>query len=103
MEQKRSRKGVFMPRRFSKEFKLQAVQRAVEEDRPLTEVARELGIAVSLLSKWKSDYLAAPQPGPLPKETPEQLIRRLRRENETLRQERDFLKKAVGFFSREPE
>ena len=92
-----------MARRYSKEFKLQAVQRVVEEDRSLAEVARELGVSATLLGKWKADYLAAPQPGPLPKETPEQQIRRLRRENETLRQERDFLKKAVGFFSRDPE
>ncbi len=92
-----------MARRFSKEFKLQAVQRVIEEDRPVAEVAREVGVAATLLHKWKADYLAAPQPGPLPNETPEQLIRRLRRENETLRQERDFLKKAVGFFSRDPE
>lgn len=90
-------------RRFTKEFKLQAVQRVIEEDRPLTEVARELGIGVALLSVWKSDYLAAPQPGPLPKETADQELRRLRRDNERLRQERDFLKKAVGFFSQNPE
>jgi transposase len=90
-------------RRFTKEFKLQAVQRVVEEDRPLSEVARDLGIGVALLSHWKAEYLAVPQPGPLPKETAEQELRRLRRDNERLRQERDFLKKAVGFFSQNPE
>lgn len=92
-----------MGRKFSKEFKLQAVQRVVEEDLTVAEVAREVGVSATLLHKWKSDYLAAPQPGPLPKETTEQLVKRLRRENETLRMERDFLKKAVGFFSRDPE
>lgn len=92
-----------MNRRFSKEFKLQAVQRVIEEDRPLSEVARELGISPSQLHHWKADYLASPQPGPLPKETPEQELRRLRRDNERLRQERDFLKKAVGFFSQDQE
>ena len=90
-------------RRFTKEFKLHAVQRVIEEDQPLTDVARELGIGVGLLSNWKSEYLAGPQPGPLPKESAEQELRRLRRDNERLRQERDFLKKAVGFFSQNPE
>jgi transposase len=92
-----------MKRRFSREFKLQAVQRVIEEDRPLSEVAGELGIVPSLLSSWKAAYLAAPEPGKLPKETQDQEVHRLRRENERLRQERDFLKKAVGFFSQNPE
>jgi transposase len=92
-------------RRFTREFKQQAVQRVLEEDRPVTEIARELGVAAPLLHKWKQDYLAVPQPEGTPalKETPEQQIRRLRHENERLRQERDFLKKAVGFFSQERE
>jgi transposase len=90
-------------RKFSREFKLQAVQRVIEEDRPLSEVARELGIAAGLLTSLKADYLAAPAPGPLPRETPEQELKRLRRDNERLRQERDFLKKAVGFFAQNPE
>lgn len=92
-----------MARRFSKEFKLRAVQRVVEEDRSVAEVARELGISVTLLYRWKADYLAVPGEGPLPKETADQEVKRLRRENERLRQERDFLKKAVGFFSQNPE
>ena len=93
-----------MRRRFSKEFKQQAVQRVIEEDRSVAEVARELGVADGLLHRWKTEYLAtAETTGPLPKETPDQLIRRLRRENERLRLERDFLKKAVGFFSQSPE
>ena len=92
-----------MRKRYSREFKLQAVQRVIDEDRPIAEVARELGVSGQLLHKWKMDYLAVPQPPALPKETTDQKIRRLQRENERLRQERDFLKKAVGFFSRDPE
>lgn len=93
-----------MRKRYTKQFKLQAVQMALEEERPVTEVARELGVPVNLLYRWKADYLATPDPqGPAAKESPDQEIRRLRRENERLRQERDFLKKAVGFFSQNPE
>jgi transposase len=92
-----------MARRFSREFKVQAVQRVIEEDRSVSEVARDLGIAPTLLHKWRADYLAVPEAAKPAKETQEQEMRRLRRENERLRQERDFLKKAVGFFSQNPE
>ena len=92
-----------MRRKHTKEFRLQAVQRAIEGERPLAEIARELGINPNLLSRWKAEYLAAPEPGPLPKESHEQEVQRLRREVERLRQERDFLKKAVGFFAQNPE
>ena len=92
-------------RRHSPDFKLQAVQRLLADDRPLTQVAKELGISPSLLHQWKEAYLASPEPvlGADRKESSEQTISRLTREVEKLRQERDFLKKAVGFFSQNPE
>lgn len=92
-------------RKYSREFKEQAVRRIIEEDRPVVEVARELGVAPGLLHHWRADYLAVPRSegAPAPKESAEEQIKRLRRENERLRQERDFLKKAVGFFSQNPE
>lgn len=92
-------------RKYSREFKEQAVRRVIEEDVSVAEVARELGVKPNLLHHWKADYLSVPRSegAPAPKETPEELIKRLRRENERLRQERDFLKKAVGFFSQNPE
>jgi transposase len=92
-----------MARRYSREFKQQAVQRALETDAPMAEVAREIGVSPQLLYHWKTEYLRTVPEGPMPRETPEQQIRRLRAENERLRQERDFLKKAVGFFSQNPE
>ena len=90
-------------RKFSREFRLEAVRRVVEEDRPLSEVARELGLSPGLLSHWKADYLISEKPQLLPHETPEQEVRRLRHELERVRQERDFLKKAAAFFARQPE
>lgn len=88
---------------FTREFKLQAVQRVLEGDRPAAEIARELGIRAKRLYRWKADYLAQAEPDELPRETPDQEIKRLRRELERVRQERDFLKKAVGFFAQHPE
>lgn len=92
-------------RKYTEEFKEQAVRRVIEEDLPVPEVAREIGVSSHLLYNWKAAYLSGPRSegAPAPKETPEELIKRLRRENERLRQERDFLKKAVGFFSQNPE
>lgn len=88
---------------FTQEFKLQAVQRALEGDRAVAEIARELGIKPNRLYQWKAEYLAKAEPDVLPREAPDQEIRRLRRELERVRQERDFLKKAVGFFAQNPE
>lgn len=90
-------------RQFSREFKLQAVQLVLEGDRPAAEIARELGIPAGRLYQWKAEYLAQAVPDTLPRETPDQEIKRLRRELERVRQERDFLKKAVGFFAQNPE
>ncbi|MFQ5545465.1 MAG: transposase, partial [Acidiferrobacterales bacterium] len=46
-----------MPRkpyqRYTKEFKLEAVRLADESDKPMTEVARELGVRVNQIYKWK--------------------------------------------------
>lgn len=90
-------------KRYAREFKLRAVQRALEEERPMAEIARELGIKPARLYRWKAEYLASAEPDTLPRETPEEEIRRLRRELERVRQERDFLKIAVGFFAQNPE
>jgi transposase len=90
-------------RKFSREFRLEAVRRVIQDDRGLSEVARELGISPSLLSHWKADFLMTEEPQKLPHETPEQEVRRLRHELERVRQERDFLKKAAAFFARQSE
>jgi len=88
-------------RKFTKEFRLQAIGQALEEQKPLSEVARELGISPALLSKWKTEYLAGSPQGTAPEVPPESELKRLRAEVARLRQERDFLKKAVGFFAQE--
>lgn len=88
-------------RQFSKQFKLEAMARLMEDDeKPLRAVAHELGVRPALLSKWKTEYLAegakVPESAKLPRDTE---VTQLRQEVARLRQERDFLKKAVGFFA----
>lgn len=91
------------PRTFTPEFKAAAVQRAREEiaaGGTQSSVARALGLNPSVLSKWMQDAEAA-GPRAATGETPEQELRRLRREVETLRMERDFAKKAAAYFARD--
>jgi len=95
-------------RKFTPEFKLEAVRLAAAGDKPLAQVARELGILPNLLRNWRRQVEGrAGQPpaalfpghGQLPGQDEE--LRRLRREVETLKQERDFLKKTTVYFAKE--
>src|SRR3989440_12632483 len=82
-------------KRFTAEFKAQAVKLARESESTLSDVARDLGLPLSTLHQWvkKAEKREA--------STPEQgEVARLRRENEQLRMERDFLKKAAAFFAK---
>ncbi len=92
-------------RQYPKEFKIEAVRLAVESERSLSEVARDLELTPALLHKWKRQLdkrdPATAFPGQGTPAGPEDEARRLRRELEQVRQERDFLKKAAAFFARE--
>lgn len=86
-------------------FKREAVEFVLSSDRSVPQIAAELGISVSNLRRWKREYesqgaQAFPGPGRLPAD--EEEIRRLRRELERVKQERDVLKKVVGIFSQRP-
>ena len=88
-------------RSFTPEFRQEAVRLALESDRPLAEIARELQIRPDQLRHWKQQLTRAAGAVPPSGETTEQELRRLRREVQVLRQERDFLKKAAAFFANE--
>ena len=89
-------------RRFSQEFKFDAVSMVVDQGRDLYEVARELEIRPDMLRKWKRKFESDGRhafPGSGQLKPDEKELRRLRRENERLRMERDILKKAVAICS----
>jgi transposase len=90
-------------RKFSDEFKQEAVRLANEGRRPMTEIAKELGIRADLLGKWRADAdeRAARTEADGAPLTKDEEIRRLKRELELARQERDFLKKATAYFAKE--
>lgn len=91
-------------RKFSREYKLDAVRLVNEGGRPMSKIAEELGIRADLLGKWRSEFEAERQANGASEEpllSKDEEIRRLRRELEIARQERDFLKKAAAYFAKE--
>ena len=89
-------------RRFTKEFREEAVRLAQTSGRTQLEIAGDLGVGLSTLVRWigRSRDRGAVAPAATESEVTAEL-KRLRRENEILRQERDILKKATAFFVRE--
>ena len=91
-------------RRFSREFKLEAVRLVKDRGVAVAQAARDLDVHENVLRKWIREAKTDPQhafPGH-GQMKPEQLeIDRLRREVAKLRAERDILKKAAAFFARE--
>jgi transposase len=90
-------------RRLTKEFEAEAVRLVETSGRTQREIAGDLGIGLSTLRRWldrrRERDLEAP-----PRERQEDLsaeLKRLRRENEILRQEREILKRAATFFAKE--
>jgi transposase len=90
-------------RKYTEEFKTEAVRLVRESDKPVAQVARELGIADNLLYRWRTEEHNAKHLGTtraaLKADTEE--LARLRRELDAVRKERDFLKSAAAYFARE--
>lgn len=91
------------PRRlFTREFKLEAVRLAAVDGRPKAQIARQLGIRVNQLRKWRQELereSARPNVAALPIATDD--VEQLRREIARLRIENETLKKAAIYFARE--
>ncbi len=90
-------------RRFPPEFRREAVELYRNSDRSLEQVAKELGIGHSTLARWH--YKLGPEGKQEDQPTGDERaeLRRLRRENRRLKEERDILKKAAAFFAHESE
>jgi transposase len=86
---------------YTKEFKLEAVQLVKSSGKPMSQIARELGISDSALYHWSKQLAEQTFPGSGHQTAQEEELRRLKRELEVTRQERDILKKVVSIFSRE--
>ena len=90
-------------RAFTKEFKAQTVRLVRESGKSVGAVARDLDLTETALRSWVRQAeidTGRGAPGALTTDEREELTR-LRRENRTLRMERDILKKATAFFAKE--
>jgi transposase len=90
-------------RRFTPEFKADAVRLVLEEGKSVTEVANDLDLVRTALREWVERARAdrgVSKKGSLSTAEREELAK-LRKENRTLRMERDILKKAAAFFAKE--
>jgi transposase len=93
-------------KRYSREFKVETVRKILETGQSQAEVARELDISANAVCRWKRQYQVEQKeafPGTGRQTSSAALVSRLRRENERLRQERDFLKKTAIYFAHENE
>jgi transposase len=90
-------------KRYTEEFKREAV-RLVESrgDRTISDVAESLAVAQNLLHSWKRAYAdTAAEVRQARGETPEDELKRLRREVAQLKRDKEILKKAAAFFAKE--
>ena len=93
-------------KRYSKEFKKEAVRQLEQGKKPAADLARELGIRRNLLYKWQEQLQAKGEgafPGYGRRSPAEAELARLQRENERLKEENEILKKAAKYFARESE
>ena len=92
-------------RAFSAEFKREAVVAARKPGNSLAGVAKELGIHDSVLRSWVRQFAAGKweaAPGKELKAASTQELERVKRELARVRMERDILKKALGYFAKDP-
>src|SRR3989442_10978304 len=88
-------------RRYTVEYKREAVRFLEETGRPLREVAEELKVPEGVLGRWRKQYGTGASDGAVSATEAEEL-RRLRRGNEGFRPGRGFLKKNTGYFAKPP-
>lgn len=89
---------------YTKEFKEEAVKFVQSSGKSTAQIARDLGVSDSAIYQWQKQLVQkGPDafPGTGHQSEQEEEIRRLKRELEITRQERDILKKVVSIFSRE--
>ena len=88
---------------YNAEFKESAVKLAIENDQPVSRTAENLGINKNTLHTWVSKFHQAKKPK-IKQVEDEHIydeLKRLRKENKRLTEERDILKKAAAYFAKE--
>ena len=92
-------------RRYSREFKLDAVEQTLSGDRSIRQVASDLGISSELLYRWRKEFKSDPEesfPGNGNLKETDQEVDHLHREVSRLKAENAFLKKVSAYFAKDP-
>ena len=88
-------------RKYTREFKVSAVQLVNEQGYSACQAARSLGVDPASVREWVKKLSNEPGLGPQGEGAVQAELRRLRKENAQLRMEREILKKAAAFFAKE--
>jgi transposase len=88
-------------RKYTAEYRAEAVRLVEIGDRSLTEVARDLGISMQTLWQWVDQAKVESAKSEELTTTEREELKQLRREVARLREEREILKKATAFFAKE--
>ena len=88
---------------YTREFKIEAAKLSYNSDKPVEEIAKNLGVSQSSLNRWRSEYRADPDqafPGNGQMKERDAEVARLKKELREARMENEILKKAVAIFTR---
>ena len=89
-------------RKFSPDFRDEAIKMVIEGDRSIAQIARELGVNAGTLGNWVAQYRKAHPAEEEPLSVSERArLRELERENRELKMRNEFLGKAAAFFAQE--
>jgi transposase len=89
-----------LTKQYPAAFKERAVKLAVESDQPIAQTARDLGVNENTLHTWIGTYHRAErQEQQVQAEHLYEELKRLRKENARLKEEREILKKAAAYFA----
>ena len=90
-------------RTYTREFKIEAAKLSYNSDKPVEEIAENLGVSQSSLNRWRREYRVDPDqafPGNGQMKEREAEVTRLKKELREARMENEILKKAVAIFTR---
>lgn len=104
-ERTKKPRGPYVRRQYTRQFKLEAVKLSQREGRSIQQAAEDLGIPYKLLLlRWRYEHRAVGIDafrGQGQRLRKQDELERLKRENQTLRMERDLLKKAAAWFAQQ--
>jgi transposase len=98
--------GPIRRRKFDAQFKLDAVRLIQASDRTISDIARDLGVRREMLYKWQRELEADAKnafPGKGKRKPDQEQLHQLQQALKRVTEERDILKKALAFFSKNVE